>query len=274
MQKVEVEKIIETKNPELARKVPRFVYRWLKKTIHQQELNDGLAKLSHLEGIDFADGVIDLFDMNLIIHGEDNLGAIDRPILVANHPLGGFDGVVLMSVVGRHFPELAVPANDILMHLKNLQSIFIPVNKTTRSGNSASLFQEALASQKAVIQFPAGMCSRKKGSVIRDLTWRRSFVVEGRKTSRPIVPVYISGENSWFFYTLAKVRKIFRISFNLEMLFLADEMFKQRGKTIHIVFGTPILPHEYSDGSTAGSWARAIKHRVYQLSQIVQAYDR
>jgi putative hemolysin len=266
MKPVSVRSIVKHKSPGVYPKIPGFIFRMLERLLHQRELNKGLKLLQDLRGVAFAQGVVEYLGAKVSTFGEENLEGLERPIIAANHPLGGLDGVVLISEVGKIYPNLAVPANDLLMHLEHLRDTLVPVNKIRAGMPNVSQFQRALTSNKTIIQFPAGLCSRKRGGIIRDVRWSRSFVIEGRKAQRPIVPTYISGKNSWFFYTLARVRKLLGLKFNIEMLFLADEMFKQKNKDIVLVFGTPIYPEEYSTGSSK-FWSREIQRRVYQLAE-------
>jgi len=265
MKPVNVRSIVSQKSPKISKKIPGFIYRILERLLHQRELNNGLELLKDQKGIAFAQGVVEYLGARVKVYGQENLQGLERPIIAANHPLGGLDGVVLISEVGRFYPDLAVPANDLLMHLEHLKETLVPVNKIRTGTPNVTQFQQALKSDKTIIQFPAGLCSRKRGGQIKDVRWSRSFVLEGRKVQRPIVPTYVSGKNSWFFYTLARIRKLLGLKFNLEMLFLADEMFKQKHKHIELVFGKPIMPEEYSKGSTR-YWSREIQRRVYSLA--------
>ena len=114
--------------------------------------------------------------------------------------------------------------------------------------------------------FPAGLVSRKQedGS-IQDLIWKRSFIVKSVQHKKNIVPVYIEGKNSNFFYNLAYWRKKVGINANIEMFFLVDEMYKQRGKTIAFKFGKPISWTTFTDDQTPEYWSEKVKQHVYAL---------
>lgn len=88
--------------------------------------------------------------------------------------------------------------------------------------------------------------------------------MKAKKYNSPIVPVYIDGRNSNWFYNLANFRKRIGIAANIEMLYLMDEMYFQRGRTISITFGKPILPQDLS-GTDDGKTAEKIKEHVYEL---------
>jgi putative hemolysin len=104
-----------------------------------------------------------------------------------------------------------------------------------------------------------------------DLPWQKSFISQAVKHNLPIVPTFIEANNSNFFYNLANIRKKLGIKANIEMFFLADEMFKQNGKTIKITFGKPILPSAFNKTKNAYQWAQALKMFIYKLKENPQA---
>ncbi|MBQ4460434.1 MAG: glycerol acyltransferase, partial [Bacteroidaceae bacterium] len=116
-----------------------------------------------------------------------------------------------------------------------------------------------------VLMFPAGLCSRKQNGVIRDLQWKKTFVVKSIETQRDVIPIHFEGQNSNFFYNLANICKMLGIKFNLAMLFLADEMMKNRHKTYKVTFGKPIPYQTFDKSRTPAQWAEYVKDIVYKL---------
>ncbi|MEE4196339.1 MAG: 1-acyl-sn-glycerol-3-phosphate acyltransferase [Bacteroidales bacterium] len=266
MEKISVRKIFKDKNPKLARLIPGFLYRYLEKVIHQKDINNLIPVFEGKMGLDFVQTAIDEFNIKINIHGEENIPQKGRYIFVANHPLGGFDGIVFAHVVGKYHPDIKFLVNDILMNLKNLDPIFIPVNKHGRQSlEYVKRIEKTYESDAQVLNFPAGLCSRKiKGQII-DLEWKKSFISKAIQHQRDIVPVHIDGRNSNFFYNLSNIRKKLGIKANLEMLYLADELFKQRNKVITLTFGQPISHKTLDQSKTPKQWAKEIKKYVYRL---------
>lgn len=262
---IDIEKVIAGKNPRLLRFIPRFLISYLKRILHQDKLNDSLFRHRNLQGLDFVNAILKDFNVNIIVNGEENLMSLPRFVVVSNHPLGGLDGLALMQAVGRVRPDIAFPINDFLMHLPNLRPLFIPVNKHGSNASNIALFDQTFSSEKTILYFPAGLCSRKiKGEII-DLEWKKTFLSKARKFERDILPVHISGKNSDFFYNLANLRKWLGLKANIEMLYLVDEMFRQNNKKIIITFGKPI-PVSVFDRKTSDSlWASLIRKHVYRL---------
>jgi putative hemolysin len=121
------------------------------------------------------------------------------------------------------------------------------------------------ANGHAVLIFPAGLVSRKQDGFIKDLLWKKSFIAKSKKYQLAIVPCHIGGKNSEFFYNLSNWRKKIGIKANIEMFWLVDEMYKQRGKRIEIRIGKPIPYHHFDESKSEAYWADFMKSEVYKL---------
>lgn len=267
VQPVYIEQLFKSKNPRLARLIPGFVYSFLKRVIHQDEINKFIAKYGDRKGLDFSDGMVEFLNITYDVVGMENLPSPDgRYIFVSNHPLGGPDGVILISFLGKHYPELKFPVNDLLLNLKNLNNIFLAVNKHgSLAKDAVAAIEKAYASSCQMIMFPAGMVSRKKKGVISDLEWQKSFVAKAIQHERDIVPIFISGHNSNFFYNLANFRTGIGLKANLEMLYLPDETFKKKGQHFTIHIGTSIPWQSLDKSKKPIEWAAEIKKKVYSM---------
>ncbi|MFZ2791541.1 MAG: 1-acyl-sn-glycerol-3-phosphate acyltransferase, partial [Bacteroidales bacterium] len=262
------EKILADKNPKIHRILPGFVIRYLKRIAHQDSINEILRKFAHLRGAAFNDAALEYMGITYRAHGVENLPKGGRNIFVSNHPLGGLDGMVFMSELTRHFPEIKFPVNDILLYIENYSDIFLPVNKVGTFGrDAAKLMEEAYASDYQLLNFPAGICSRKIRGVITDLPWQKSFIVKAVQHQRDIVPCYFSGRNSSFFYNLANFRKFIGFKMNIEMLYLVDEMFRQNGKDIDVYFGEPIPWQTFDKFRKPQEWADMVREKTYNLPE-------
>jgi len=263
-----VEKVLYVKNPTLARWMPRFVVRYLKRIVHQDEINDIIRNYGHLRGSQFNDGALSYMGIKYRSHGLENLPSGGRNIFVSNHPLGGLDGMVFMSELSKHYDAIKFPVNDILMYIDNYSDIFLPVNKVGSFGREAAkLLEEAYNSDCQLLNFPAGICSRKVNGVITDLQWQKSFIVKAVQYQRDIVPCFFSGRNSSFFYNLARIRQLLGIKANIEMLYLADEMYKQKGKDIDLYFSKAIPWQTFDKSKSPQQWADVVREKTYDLQK-------
>jgi len=264
---INVEKVFRDKNPGLARWIPGFVFSYLRKVIHEQEINDFLYKNRDRVSLDFVDAIIEGFGAIVKVEGDHNIPANGRYIVASNHPLGGLDGVALMQVMGRVRKDIVFPVNDILTYLPNFQELFIPINKHGSNTENVKIIQETFESDKMVLYFPAGLVSRKQKGIIKDLEWKKTFISKAKQYKRDIIPVYIQGKNSSFFYNLANIRKKLGIKANIEMLYLPDEMYKQKNKTITIIIGKPISHETFDNKYDFNEWAEKVKQHVYKLGE-------
>jgi putative hemolysin len=265
-QPIDVEKILYSKNPAFKKIIPGFVVNYLKRIVHQDELNYFLTNSGHLKDVELIGAWLNFLNIKYSVEGTASLPASGRFIFVSNHPLGGLDGVVFIFELSKYFPDIKFPVNDILTVIRNLSGIFLPINKHGLQGKDAvRKIEEAYASDSQILYFPAGLCSRKSRGVIRDLRWQKSFITKAIQHKRDVVPAYFSGRNSDFFYNLSRFRKLLGIKANIEMLYLADEMFRQKEKEIKLVFGKPIPWQTFDKSKHASDWAEWVKSRSYAL---------
>jgi putative hemolysin len=263
---IDVENVLYTRNPAFRKTIPRFVINYLKRVIHQEELNEFLRLYGHLKDAEFVLGGLKHFKINYTSSGTENLPASGRFIFVSNHPLGGLDGLVFIYELSKYYKDIKFPVNDLLTNIENLNGIFLPINKHGSQGkDAAKVIDDAYSSDSQILYFPAGLCSRKKKGVIKDLTWQKSFVAKAIKHKRDIVPAFFSGRNSDFFYNLSNLRNFLGIKVNIEMLYLADELFKQRDKKINLVFGEKISWETFDKSKSLPEWADWVKEKTYKL---------
>ena len=267
---IDIEKILRDKMGKKARYVPRFVISWLKKIIHEDEVNRFLLENRKLEGTEWLTACVQYLDMTLDIVGAENLPDKHDGKLytfVSNHPLGGQDGVSLGSIIGQHYDgKFRYLVNDLLLNLPGLKPVSIGINKTGRQSRDFPRMVEAgFNSDNHLLMFPAGLNSRKINGEIHDLPWKKTFITKSVETHRDVVPIHFSGRNSKRFYRIAKFSDRW-LPFNLAMLFLVDEMYRNVGKTFRITIGKPIPWQTFNKTKSPMEWAKFVEDRVYGLS--------
>lgn len=263
---IDIREVFESKSPGIAKLMPGFVYRYLHRILHIDFINEVLVNYGHLEGIEFVDSVVEMFNVKEHLHGESNIPGSGKYIFASNHPLGGFDGMLLMKNVDKKLGAFRFLSNDILMNIPQLEPVFVPVNKHGAHAREAALaLLGVYESDNQVLIFPSGLASRKIKGRIVDLEWKKHFITKAIQHKRDVIPVFISGRNSNRFYLLAKLRKFFRIKWNLEMFFLPDETYKHRNAEVHLYFGKPIPHSTFNNSKTHQEWAEWVKQQVYLL---------
>ena len=261
--RIDVDKVLRERLPKHYRYIPRFAVRWLERTICQDQLNAILLKMAGKNSVDAATAALNEMDITVRATGLEQLPE-GRYMFVSNHPLGGLDGLALISLLGNRYDKnIKFLVNDLLMAVEPLRGVFLPVNKYgSQSRAAATQIEEALKSGAQFITFPAGLCSRMQpDGTIADLPWQKAAVTHAVNYQRDIVPIYFDAHNSRFFYRFAKWRKKLGIKFNIELIFLPKEMIKQCGATLRVFIGEPI-PWDSLD-------ARAPKREAARLRDLV-----
>jgi putative hemolysin len=263
---INVRKMIGSKNPSLLKWIPGFLIRYIERVIHQKEINAFLKNHPTYDQA-FCKDVIDYLNITYSIDGIENIPKSGKCVIVMNHPLGGMDAMILVDALSKHRTDIKFIVNDLLLNLGRLNSIFLGVNKHGKN-KSTSLLQinELFASDQLVCIFPAGLVSRKKNGLVQDLEWKKTFVRQARNNDQLIVPVHIEGKLSNWFYRLSNFRSFIGIKANIEMFYLADELFRQRGQHIHFTVGKGIEASQLSKGISDQKHAEWFRSHIYSLS--------
>ncbi len=266
--RIDVDHVLRARLPRHYRYIPRFVVRWLERIICQDKLNAILVKMAGKNSVDAATAALDEMGITIESSGLEKLPE-GRFMFVSNHPLGGLDGLALISLLGNRYDrKIKFMVNDLLMAVEPLRGVFLPVNKYGRQSRaSATQIEEALAGDEQFITFPAGLCSRMQpDGTIADLPWQKAAVVHAVNYKRDIVPIYFDAVNSRFFYRFAKWRKRLGLKFNIELIFLPKEMIKKSGSTLRAVIGDPI-PWDTLDGAHPKQEAARLREIVINMSK-------
>jgi putative hemolysin len=269
---INIDKLIASKNPMLLKWTPRFIMNYIKRIIHQNEVNYVIHTYGKDHaGLDFVNAIIEQhWEAHYTVHGLDGIPADGRYIFASNHPLGAFDGLILMSAIGKRFKDIKFIVNDLLMHLKPLAPLFVPVNKHGRqpAEYAARIDATYAARETQVLYFPSGLCSRRIKGKITDLPWKRNFLQKAIQYRRDIVPVYFHGRNSDFFYRVGNFRKRLGIKANIEMFYLPDEFFKQKKANYNVYFGKPIPYQTFDKRRTLDQWTQMVRENVYAMAPL------
>jgi putative hemolysin len=261
---VDIKKVLKDKSPKLHKYLPGFILNYVIKKLHQDDINYGINKLEDKYGHDFNKAGLDYVGAKVKWSGLENIPKTGKVIIAANHPLGGLDGMALIHAVSNVRQDTVFFVNDILKNLENYGDLFVGVNKVGNSSSSAlKVVVDEYSTEKAILVFPAGLVSRMQKGKIKDLEWKKSFVSKATQYGSPIIPTFIYGQNSKFFYNFALWRKRLGIKANIEMFFLPDEMFSQTNKDIHIQFGPPIPASVFDESRTHRQWAQVVKEYIY-----------
>ena len=265
--RIDIAEILKKKAPNT--KVPGFLVNYLKRIVHEDEFNQFFRQNPTLKNLDFIEAAFNYLEVTINTVGIENLPPKDgRYIFASNHPLGGLDGIATGYIIGKKYDgKVRFFSNDIMMNLHPMREMFVPVNKTgAQSKEHAEEMQKLYESDNHLVTYPAGLCSRKLNGKICDLEWKKNFISKAVQYERDVVPIYFEGRNSNFFYNLANLRKFFHLKINIEMLYLPNEMFKQKGKSFTIRIGKRIPWQTFDNSKTQTEWAQWVKDSVYKMA--------
>lgn len=269
IKQIDIGEIILKRNPDFMKKYPvafhNLIFLLLNKVLMTQHINSFLKMHGDKTGLDFIDEAFEYLDFSYSIskRDRDRIKSEGRVVIVANHPLGGLDGLALIKLISEVRPDVKIVVNDFLSNLTNLNSVFLPFDITFSrpQKNNFIKIKEALQNESAVIFFPAGKVSRFRLSGIKDDTWHKGFLHFARQTNSPILPVHISGKNSFFFYLVGL------LSDRLSMILLAREIYNKKGKTIQIRVGDIIPFKAVEDIKQEKFTLKLLKKHLYLIAK-------
>lgn len=208
------------------------------------KVNELYDKLKDKTGKDFFDSFVRERELQYIIFEED-LAKIPKTgpfILVANHPLGAIDGILMTKIVSEIRPDFKIMGNFLLEKIKPMEPYVISVNpfeSRKEAYSSMTGMRETLKHLQdggCVGIFPAGEVSNTNNEFneVRDKKWGEPVLKLIKKAKVPVVPMYFHAKNSRTFYQLAKLHP------DLQTLMLPSEMMRKRDKPIRIRIGKPV----------------------------------
>ena len=261
---IDVGKLLRSK---LGDRTPGWLIRLARKLLHEDYLNKFFRE--GYTGVEFAEKALEHMNVTLQVEGLENVPSEGRFTVASNHPLGGHDALALVAIFGRLFDgNIRCMVNDFLMVLRQLNDIFIPVNKMGGQSRNLSAQTDAIFQSDAqMLMFPAGKCARRVKGKIVEMPWKKTFLTKSVENRRDIIPMHFYGRNSWRFYFVDWIGNVTGINkkFPLAMALLVDEMYRGRGRTYRVVIGKPIPWETFDSSRRPAEWAEWIKERVEEL---------
>jgi putative hemolysin len=264
-----IQGVLEERYPRFVqrhRRISRTLARFLGLLFYEPRFQQFARDYPHLEGFDFVDETLRYFDFTLRLRDSERarIPSSGRVVIVANHPIGSLDGLALLSLVRQVRPDVKVVANELLSALKPLHPVLLPVNNMGGNTGRSNLknIRAHLQQDGALIIFPAGEVSRFGATGIRDGEWHSGFIKFARATGSPVLPIFVAGRNSLFFYSLSFLAR------PLSTLWLVREMFKQSHNTVDARVGNAVPTEHYEAlGASAPKLAALFRKHVYRLAR-------
>lgn len=267
MKYIDISSSIKSSDSAFLKKLPAFVLRIIEKIIRQDEMNHILEKYKDSHGAEFQRSVVKEFNLKLEISGLENLPENGKCFFLANHPFGIIDGLLLTKTVIEKYGDFRAIGNEAFEYIPNLRPYIAVVNVYGTSSKSyVTQLEKVYQSDIAITHFPAGEVSRIYDGKIQDCAWQKSFISRAISCQRDIVPFYFHGKNSKLFYGINRMRKLFGINTNIELMLLPHEMFNKRNKTIRFTIGKPISWQKFDSTHTHVQWAQKVRGHVYSMA--------
>jgi putative hemolysin len=265
-----VEQVLTQRFPGFFNNKPRLLTRpmltLMRMLFREREVNRFLEEHRGVRGFDFIEKVLEYFDLDYLVSNRDleNIPPTGRVVVVANHPLGALDALSLIQMISRVRTDIRVVANDLLSALEPLDDLLLPVDNLGGGSSRRGIKQvyAALEREELVIIFPAGEVSRLRPNGVRDVRWKSGFLQFARRTTSPLLPVFIDARNSPLFYGVSILYK------PIAALLLVGEMFHQRSNTIGFRVGELIpADHLNVEGIRPKARVRMVRKHFYRISQ-------
>ncbi|MFA0053727.1 lysophospholipid acyltransferase family protein [Vibrio echinoideorum] len=208
-------------------------------------------------------------DYSVSAGSTDNIPEEGPVVIVANHPLGAIEGVILADLVGSVRKDVKVLANELLKRLPELDDLFIGVdvfNSKESKRTNAKAIRDAnrhLADGGLLIVFPAGEVSsyRKGAKTLTDIEWSKSVAKFVKRHQATTVPIFINGKNSELFYQAGRVHPLLRTAL------LGRELLNKQATTISISIGSSIPYSEIKSFEQEMDIVNYLRLNTYLMSQ-------
>lgn len=235
------------------------------------KINKAYAEVSHLKGLDFVEKILQKLSIRFEVSPEElKRIPLNGPfITVSNHPYGGLDGLILISLLGRQRPDFKILGNYLLHRIDSLREFILPVDPfESKKARAASVPGIKMALRHITEGhplgiFPAGEVSSyyPHSSGITDKKWQYSVLKFIRNAEVPVVPIYFEGSNSTIFHLLGLLHPMLRTAK------LPSELLNKKNKTIRIRIGNPISLNEQKEFTDIWRYGRYLRAKTYALGE-------
>lgn len=267
---VSVESVLKKEYPFLYR-YPNFILKplilFFKMLFHESKIN-AFVDVHHEVGLPFIDAVLTHLNISYKVNTKEmqNIPALGKVIITANHPLGALDALALIQMVSsvRQDKQVKIVANRVLASIPQIKDLIIPVDNFNEklSKSSLKLIDDALNNEEAVIFFPAGEVSRANLYGIRDGKWKSGFAKFAKRTQTPVLPIYINAKNSMLFYTASMIYKPFGT------MLLSHEMIAAKNSSFEFKIGELVSSETISNMQlTYKQHAKLFRKHLYRLAR-------
>lgn len=247
-----IHQLISERNPWLLKDtlLSKAVYKVLKKYLKFDETVFVGEHIQSMSGQEAFNWLGSEYTSNCSVEGLENIPRDGRFLIVSNHPMGAADAIALYHQIYPVRNDLFFFANELFVYLLGaFHDLLAPVvwnrEKETHSANKVTLERLAVffEDNRAGIIFPSGRLSKLTMFGLWDRPWEKTPIALAKKYNFPLIPVYVEGKNSWFFYFASYLNKQLRDVSQL------NELFNKRDVKMSIKIGKPVNVSSLSDNN-------------------------
>jgi putative hemolysin len=222
--------------------------------------------------IPFSTRALDALDVDVTIDGRGRVPPDGPLVVVANHPFGALDGLLLLEVLGRVRHDVKLLGNRWLMAIPGLREQLVPVDVFRRPGvavprNSRGLRSalQWLTQGGCLAIFPAGeVAHRERGAGnIVDSPWQHTAASLAARAGADVLPVFLEGSNSRWFRTAGRIHPLLRTAL------LPRELWSKRHSTVTVRIGSPVAARVLEHSSSPAARTDLLRQRVDGLRHVV-----
>lgn len=248
-----------------------FIAKVIMKRLKLDKINDLCLGMENKSAEEFLNSIFE--KLNIQVEIPDNeLSRIPKTgpfIIVANHPFGGLDGLILLKLVQGLRPDFKIMANHLLKKVDPLSESFLAVNPFDKKRSDKSSFagikraKEHLANGGCIGIFPAGEVStfQLRQQIITDKEWETGALKLIKKSAVPVVPIYFHGANSTMFQFLSLLHE------NLQTATLASELINKKNKIVKVRIGKLISAEKQNEFDDINEFGRFLRAKTYYLGK-------
>jgi putative hemolysin len=261
-------------NPALNYFGGEFFARFLMHVLRFRKLNKLYSRVEDKEGLEFIKEVISVLELKLQVEEQElkRIPASGPAIVIANHPLGGLDGLLLIHMIAECRNDIKILASHLLKKIEPVAEYFVdtqPFEEVQEHEESvfSGLMESAAHVQNGGILciFPAGETSTyEASSLVTDKIWRIPIIKFIKKMEVPVVPVLFQTRASRLFRVMARVHPA------LKEARLPSEIFLKRHKHIRIRIGNPIKPADQVRFCDIYQFSRYLRAKTYGMASPIE----
>ena len=233
------------------------------------QMKELISATADKKGQEFIDQLLDKLEISIEVSSED-LNRIPKSgpfIVVANHPFGGLDDLILLRIFSQLRPDFRLFSNPVLQKFGGLDEFFLPGTAFSSIGSHRSTTDELLKVARYLREggclgvFPSGRVSGYdlNSNNITDKQWGTPVLKFIRLSGVPVVPVYFKGSNSLFFQLLGLIHP------KLQDFKLASELRNKKNSSIEIRIGNPVSVKDQEEFADIFRFGRYLRAKTYAL---------